>query len=166
MTLPPSNKDSELHEWLRSIDGIDIKIVNEKVIYCLREESSMQLSSNKRRCTSPLRPSTRQTPKRKNAFQPLFHKNIPVKETAEKVSKKQTPGTSKGLSFVTQTPNRPIAIFEGSKVTSTAIKARQKTKIAEPFQDNHVRKVSKIIILTSNIFSGLCKNLRRCNDWR
>lgn len=149
MTLPPSNKDSELHEWLRSIEGINIKVVNKEVIYCLREESSMHLSSNKRRCTSPLRPSIRQSPKRKNAFQPLFHKNVPPKETAEKVSREQTSGTSlvKGLSFVMQTPNRPIAVFEGSKVTSTAIKARQKTKIAEPLQDNQVRKFRRFFLI-------------------
>ena len=158
MTLPPTNKDSELHEWLRSIDGIDIKIVNDEVFYCLREESSMQLSSNKRRCTSPLRPSIKQTPKRKNAFQSLYHKNIPAKETAEKMSKIQTPGTSqaKGLSFAMQTPNHPIAIFEGSKVTSTAIKARKKAKLLE---DNHVRKNLRFLLIVKLeiLFQGCAK---------
>lgn len=149
MILPPTDIDSELHDWLQSFDGIDVKISDKGMFYCLKEESSMQLSSNKRRCTSPLKASIRKTPQRRSAFQPLFHKNVPAKETSQKISRKQAPGPSqeKGLLFATQTPNRPTANLESSKVTSTAIKAQKNTIIAAPPQEYCVRIFYEVCFL-------------------
>jgi hypothetical protein len=158
-TLPLATNDKDLHVWLMTFDGMEMKSVNGKNVYFLRGfEDAVVGTASKRKNTSPLVPSHRQKPKRPIIFKPLlFDEDItPQSKKQETPRQRQIPfiatpqqKTSSNITNQGQASRPPNANRNISKVTSTAIRGQ---KIQEDAPKKSVRNFLKILL---KVFSSI-----------
>lgn len=175
MTLPAAGGESEINEWLQSIDGIEHRVVNETTEYFLKETTQrLTTPLKKRKNTSPLPASSRQSPKRPFVFMaPVLERiNVERDPTTPQAgsSRPKLPTTAKKRLQASRrlaTPNLQTPKFQNYQ-TSTAKKDRPwQPRVVDKMPRKRVRifiGLAPIFVCQLNVILGSSQNLRRRDD--